>query len=670
MQDIQTQVFNTYQKNLIFFQEKYPDVYKKINLLSIAIEQEQYKENYILDYKDDYFDILDLKTNHYLYGTSSIQLAKESAKKINFKKNEGVIETFYNYNFSEDAVNLANEADPTFSKFVLTAPIVQFSRDLIDKKQSSMKKIYKFIFFGVGLGLHIMEIDKKINSYMYMIIEDNLEIFRLSLFVTDYSLLGEKSELYFSIMEEKDTFKDTFNRFYHNSFIRNNYIKYSLFYDAYKEKIASIQEFIITQSNLTYQQDKLLKKNIMVLKSIEKEYNFFNVSKHYQETPFSTKPLILIAAGPSLKKNMEWLKKSAPFITIVALFMTLPILEDYDIQPDIIVHVDENMNIIDKTIKRLKDKNFVQNSLYFLAPSIDITYFLEITNKENIYLFEDRTRYRFNKGFIEAFSVGEVTYALSLLWDAKEIYLVGLDLALDPETKQTHVDGHSTVTSISLQKVSDSDSVSLRGSELTIKGNFQKFVPTTPLFEMSRIMVNKFTQIYKEKNQKVYNLNDGAYFIDTIPKKSTEIDFTTLQPKESQHLKNIQTFFNKNASPIPDFDELQALFERKKDAIKKRDLILSFSTQKSPTMQQFQNSFTAMAAQLINSEGHHSHELSQVYIIYLENIGGYIGDFFNTSGLKNPKRNIKLFQKIISMQLLKIVNKFLESLELIEDLKR
>jgi hypothetical protein len=663
MQDIQTKAITTYQNNLNYFQETHPEIYKKIDLLSQALEQGSYKENYSLEYKDDYFDILDTRTNEYLYGSSSIELAQEAAKKVNYTKTDAVIETFYNYNFSKEAVEFANEADPTYSKFVLTAPVVQFSRDLIDKKTSLMKEIYKFIFFGVGLGLHISEIHKKVSPYMSLIIEDNLEIFRLSLFVTDYAELGKSKELYFSIMENKDKFKETFNKFYHNSFIRNNYMKYSLFYDSYKIKIASVQEFIVTQSNLTYQEHLVLKKSILVLKSLKENYKFFDVSKHHSNTPLSQKPLILVAAGPSLGKNIEWLQKNAPYVRVAALFMTLPILEKHNIKADIVFHVDENMDIIDKTIARLENKEFVKDSLFFLAPSIDISHFLTLTKKENIYLFEDRTRYRFNKGFLEAFSIGEVAYALSLLWDTKELYLLGLDLALDSETKATHADGHASSKSTNasnLTKVEESDSVSLRGSELTIKGNFRELVSTTPLFDMSRIRLNHFTKNYKNADQKVYNLNDGAYFVDTIAKEPKEIDFTT---KEKKDLLQVQSFFDAHASATPDEEELLALHERKKDAEEKRDSIVEFSKKKSPSLEQMHNSFTLMAAKLIVSEGNYSHELSQIYVIYLENVGGYIGDFFNTSGIKNPKRSIKQFQKIITLQLLKIVDKYLESLE-------
>jgi len=77
-------------------------------------------------------------------------------------------------------------------------------------------------------------------------------------------------------------------------------------------------------------------------------------------------------------------------------------------------------------------------------------------------------------------------------------------------------------------------------------------------------------------------------------------------------------------------------------------------------MSQFQEAFVKMASEIIISSNANVIELPQILIIYLENIGGYIGDFFNTVEINNPKRNIKHFQKIIALQLLKLVDKYME----------
>ena len=660
MKAIEQKAISTFQNNLLFLSEKYPETFKKVDLLSQAIENGSYKERYALEYKDGYFDVMDMATGQWLYGSSSIEAAQKAAKEINYKKNKGVIETFYNYNFSDKAIKYANDEDPTVSKFVLIAPVVGFATKLLPKT-TTMKQIFKFIFFGVGLGLHLETIHNKIHSYMYLVIEDNLELFRLSLFVTDYSKIGKESEFYFAVMEDDTGLKKAFDSFYHNSFIRNNYIKYSILYPYYREKIAKIQNFIVTQSSNTYLHDRLLIKNLRTVKSIQSRYKFFNVSKTYEENVFKTRPIIMVAAGPSLAKNIQWLKRNAPYATVVALFMTSITLEQHGIKPDIIVHVDEYTDPVKNTIKKMQSTSFFDSSLFFLSSSVDIELFLGIASKEKIFMFEDRTSYRFNKGKLEGFSVGEISYALSLIFGAKDIYLLGLDLALDPETKQTHSEGHlSSESKTEVKNATSGENVSLRGSEFFVKGNFLDKVPTTPLFNISIYRVNHFTKMLRKEEQHIFNLNNGVYFENTIPKRAEDIDLKIFEEKDTFFRRELVKFCNNNSSDTMDEDEKKAFARREDDAKKKKALIESFSKQRYPSIDQFSSAFTKIAAECILSTSQHTGELAQIFIIYLENIGGYIGDFFNTTQIENPKKNIKQFQKIITHQFLKIIDKYME----------
>ncbi len=661
MENIEQKVLQTFQNNLILLSEKYPEVYKKVDLLNQAIENGSYKEKYALEYKNEgYFDVLDTTSNEWLYGSSSIEKAKEAAKEINYRKDKGSIETFYNYSFSKEAIKKANEEDPTSSQFVLTAPLISFVNELIDKS-TKMKRIFKFIFFGVGLGVHIDTIHERIKSPMYLIVEDNLELFRLSLFVTDFSTIAKDSELYFAIMSDDNEFKQEFDKFYHNSFIRNNYIKYSLLYPNYREKIAKIQNFIVTQSSNTYLHDKLLQKNLGVVEAVKNHFSFLDISKHYGENSiFVKRPVVFVAAGPSLTKEIEWLKTNAPFVTIVALFMTSVILCEAGIKPDIIVHVDEGYLPVQKTLNRIEDKNFFEKSVFLLSPSVEMELFLTIKEKSKIFVFEDRTRYRFNKGFLEGFSVGEIGYALSLLFGTKDIYLLGLDLALDPETKTTHAKGHlSSENKNTTYEATSSDAVSLRDSEFWVKGNFVEKVPTLPLFDMSIHMVNNFTNKFKKSYQTVYNLNNGAFFIDTISKKTKDVHLKSFKKKDESFIESIYKFLKENSSSQMDKDERIAFGHRVNEAKEKKSKIELFASQRYPSMDQFQKAFVDLAGYLIIPQDEKTNEISQIFIIYLENIGGYIGDFFNTVNLENPKRNIKKFQKIIAFQFLKIIDKYL-----------
>ena len=71
-----------------------------------------------------------------------------------------------------------------------------------NQNKRSLKKIDKFIFLGTLLGRHIPKIAKKVNAKAYLILEKNLEIFRLSLFTVDYTVLARNGAIYRLVNEK------------------------------------------------------------------------------------------------------------------------------------------------------------------------------------------------------------------------------------------------------------------------------------------------------------------------------------------------------------------------------------------------------------------------------------------------------------------------------------
>ena len=66
-QKIQEQVLFTYERNMRYLEEFHLDLYKMISLFEAGLNSGDIKEKYQLDYKEEYFDILNLDNNSYLY---------------------------------------------------------------------------------------------------------------------------------------------------------------------------------------------------------------------------------------------------------------------------------------------------------------------------------------------------------------------------------------------------------------------------------------------------------------------------------------------------------------------------------------------------------------------------------------------------------------------------
>lgn len=121
---------------------------------------------------------------------------------------------------------------------------VDFAGSVIPRTDA-IAQIQKAIFFGTGVGTHICEVDERAkDAGVYLIVEDDLELFRLSLFVTDYAAMAEHVQILFSVMEDMDHFKETFLRFYKEMPGANGNIPYFTFSSRYSEKSEMVQKWI------------------------------------------------------------------------------------------------------------------------------------------------------------------------------------------------------------------------------------------------------------------------------------------------------------------------------------------------------------------------------------------------------------------------------------------
>ncbi len=190
---IVNQVTTTYQNNLTYFEKNQTELFYKITSLDFAIDAKHYKEKYALEYTDEgYFDVKELESGLFLY--------------------------------DEDSVAYAQSVVPP---------------------KEDICQIQKVIFFGTGLATHIPMIHQNIDTpSTYLIVEDDIELFRLSLFVVDYAQLAKSVSLSFSVMQNDEAFKDTFTSFYKKEESLNDFIQYFVFSSYYMQKSEEVKMLI------------------------------------------------------------------------------------------------------------------------------------------------------------------------------------------------------------------------------------------------------------------------------------------------------------------------------------------------------------------------------------------------------------------------------------------
>ncbi len=481
--NIEQVAVQTYFENLAYFKEHHPDLFEKITALEHAIEQGHFIPRYELEYKEEgYFDVFEPSTGQWLYGSDSRKHAEIAAKSIDYRKEGNLFETFYNVQINERDLEIYEKMNPIQSSLATTAEIIHYVNKYADRETTTMKKIYKFVFLGVGLGLHLIEIDRKIDSDVYMIIEDDLELFRLSMYVTNFKALANRNKvLIFSVFDEDETFRKKTERFLRTRHIYNHYIKFFQLLSHAPDKLKTMQEVIAAQDYLVFNHAATLAQVLRTFEHIEKKRKILNISKKLFWEVAKDRPILLLGAGPSLKKHLRWLKEHADQFVIVAVSALLPLLEKEKIVPDIIMH-GHGFEDAMKHIENVDSMSFFNDSFAIFNAFTPLVFAASFRD-ENLYLYQGISEVIQGFGTMTASNIGGLSALLLLKLGVPELYLLGLDFALDQKSGSTHVGDHSYSRSVDIGREKELEDAVTSDNVITIPGNFEESVATTLLFK-------------------------------------------------------------------------------------------------------------------------------------------------------------------------------------------
>jgi len=663
MNRIEQLAIKQYQINLKYFEKNHPELYKKLTLFNSAIENGSYKEKYALEYINPYFDIRDISSGNYLYNQDTNKYAKKLAENITYKRSEQVIEGFYNRPLSEEFVNKSDDKINLRNNLFASAKIMYY-HDKVISKDYNMKDLFKFIYCDVGLGLHIEAIQKKVQSKVLLIIEKDLELFHLSCFTTNYKKIGNEATLFFTIMDNDENFKKVFDAFFTTAYTHNHFIKYSLLFENNLSTIKNIQNIIVSSKFLIYPYAKLLKETLKAPEYLVEQYPFFDVRKHKEyQNPFKEKAILIIGAGPSLKHNADWLKKNANRFIIISVLAAVRSLYKIGVKPDIVTHMDGN-DISSHHLEDIDTKSFFDKTL-FLFSSITPKNIINRLEKTQIYFFETASHYKKIPHIPSGSSIGETSYALSLVFGAKEVYLLGLDLALDPETKSSHSDDHAFSRTID-DSEENPQTTTLQNSIFFVKGNLRELVPTNNLFNISAKIMNDMSKSLLQDNQKVYNLNDGAYFEGTIPLKPENFDMTKLKIiKKDTSFEELKKLFQ-NISQDKMTDEEKKNINAQLDEAQRLLNIIKIFEEKVKTndiKSYLANYLYPLYQELLRLNHEGSFDINYIFSSYMQTISSYIFDVFNTTNLPNEKEHVKNMNDIYLYQLKRILILYIQTMK-------
>lgn len=659
---LQNALTTTFLANLAFLSEYDNELFHRVENLSRMIEQGRYKERYILEFvmeKGD-FDIFDSTTNSYLYGKNPKKINDELTNRVDFLKTKSIssMEGFFEYK-NTPTIDMNFEFKGEFGSLILKY-LQEYSNilnDFLEDNNKKYKKIDKFVFFGTMLGRHIPQIAKKVDASLYLVAEPNLEIFRLSLFTVDYTILAKNSGVIFSIMDETLQFEKKISLFLNIGRFDNYLIKFIDTNSSVESYYNTLISFLSTMKATKYDFLRYLYTYInKTTNCIKDSYNFLLFDKLKKELNiFKDIPVLYLAAGPSLDENIDWIIKNQDKFFIVTIGSVYKKLLNKGIKVDLVTTLDEQ-----KWLERVQFSDEIieksSSNTVFLASAITNEKILKKLKTKNLFIFEVYEAFFKNNYAFNGYSIGEVTLDILLQLNTKNIYLLGLDLALNQETGETHSsDAGSGKSKVDLIKDED-DKKFARKSLISIKGNLQKEIKTIQHF-YSSIKATEQILSLKDEDIKVYNLSkNGAYFEGTKSINIEDLDIKDFKNIDTKSLK-LKTVFEKFSK--------NSLDKTQKDALKKDiDFLQTNIKEQLMTIKEYDfknyTDFNSIILDFLqNIKDNNILVLYKVLHNYYDMVIPYLNYHFNDARLNQEYKKVEKIKYIFTNQLEVLIDDYI-----------
>lgn len=662
MQSIQDKAITTYQNNMSYLEVHHPQLYAKIFTLQTAIELGQYTERFSLEYKDNYFDVLDIASGEYLYNENSLIYSQKIVDMTTLERTGGIFQAQKYVDFSPEMPDIIDQSELSFHNALwATIKIIEYTRRFTDRNTTLMNLAAKSIFIGTGLGIHIPGVVTKLKSKLIFIQENDLELFRLSFFITDYASLGEKVQLFFSVMDNQIEERNVFVNFLETGNNHNLYLKHIPFLNNYESKLQSLQSHVLSMPHIHYGYSALLLRAIDSPKYIVRQYPFFDFSKRYENTPCSAKPVLFLFSGPSTGKNIRWIQENKDRFIIVTALSTCRMLAKYNIRPHVVFHIDPGTEQTASLFEGITDESFFENSLFILASNVDEKTVHRL-DRTKVFFVQQGTDYKHGFENLSAPSVGEYAYAVFLLLGTQRLFLLGLDLALDPETLSTHSELHPF--SQTGQIAAHQPSLNYKTNVEYVPGNFLDTIPTLSLYKLSIQEFNRFTEMLKHEAQCIFNLGNGAYLNSIVPTRIESIDWTSYPLYDTaQTTQELRTFFTSISSADYRHEDRTMIQYQLTEAKKLLFLITKHKQCKYKKADLYLEAIAKLGWDLSDMNYSTRSYLAEVYYDYFKVVLSYITDLFNTKDLHNVEKHILNIDSILVKQLEKIAQLFITRLE-------
>ena len=420
----------------------------------------------------------------------------------------------------------------------------------------NLKTLPIMIIAGIGNGKHIERLLEKTDIKHLIIIDKDFTFLKLSMHIIDWEKIisyfnrpGYTIDFY-NTNQSKQLPNAILNTLFSNNPYKAYYIPYythynSPFFDEVKKHF--LDKFQLLFQGLGFIDDELnsLRKT---LKNLDHNIPVYMGSNDIPKN--ST--LFIVASGPSLDNDIEYIKKHKDDVVIFSCGTALRILEKNGITPDFHFEIEREEEIHDVlqqyTSKHIRDKvalvglNVLYDKVFTEDFKESYLYFRDLDSGSSIISNNIPKLFHTNPTVTN----GAISFASEFSWD--KIYLFGADMGFKDINKH-----HSKDAFMYSKKNTTFDWHAEIGTDVTnhLEANFggEKIYCTSVFFWTKQNIEN----LLIEKDITLYNCSDGVKIERTIPFHAKDIVIEKIKKKKA--IKAIKKNFKDLKTDEPTFRE-------------------------------------------------------------------------------------------------------------------
>ncbi|CAD7288022.1 hypothetical protein LMG7974_00793 [Campylobacter majalis] len=411
-------------------------------------------------------------------------------------------------------------------------------QNMLENTEREYKRYPIMYFYGLGNGVFYKALLANKTHQRIVVIEPDLEIIYIALNMIDLTqeLASERLTLFYSdfakyahfvmlvTKKEIKSYSKLYELHIHTPFYEENFADDII--EVNQNIARAIAHMFASHGNSIDDNLQGVDQHFRNLTKMIKGYAYKDLIRARHK---KVKTAVIVATGPSLTKQLPLLKKIAPYVSVISVDASYPILLKHGIKPDYVTSI-ERVELT-STFFDHKDEKF-DKDIYFIVASLTHPKTVEKILPRRLVLTmrpsQEELRMKIDKyGFLGiGHSTANQAYQLAYVLEHENIVLIGQDLAFGKDGA-SHAEGHAFIQQDEFLYVT------AYGGEGEVR--------TTYAWKLFKNQYEKDVEEANTNDVKTYNCTEGGARINgCIEKPFNEIVDEILSSKKPKKLKHIK----------------------------------------------------------------------------------------------------------------------------------